>query len=91
MDKYKVLLDYILEIAENNFMVIEEEVLRNKMKENNIDDTVYPSLVKSLEEYNVFVLDSNNTDLSISGVDYSVDSVKAYLREIGSIQLLTPE
>ena len=92
MDKYKGFLDYILEVAENHFMVIEDGFLKDKMEEYNVDDSAYQSLVKYLESSNVFILESDNSmDLSVPDGDYSADSVRAYLREIGSIPLLTAE
>lgn len=91
MDKYNNIINEILEVASNQYMSVEDSYVKSKMKEYDIAENSYSHIVSLLENEDVFVVDaSENIEIGVSG-DYSSDSVKTYLREIGSIPLLTSE
>lgn len=92
MDKYNNLVNEIVDSVSNQYMVVDEAVVKSKMKEHGIEEVAYSAIVDMLDAKDVFVLeDESSIDLNIADGDYNADSVKAYLSEIGSIPLLTAE
>lgn len=92
MEKYRVLINEILDFASSNFMSVDEEYIKNKIKSHGFGEESYKQVVDMLESSDVFVIESDtDVNISVPETDYNTDSVKAYLREIGCIPLLTAE
>lgn len=84
--------EYLFKIASKRDLSLSESDVREYMTKKGYAEEVYPDLVEELENRGVTV--SETIDLS-KFKDYesteTVDSIRAYLKEIGRYKLLSPE
>lgn len=85
-------VEYLFKIASKRDLSLSESDVREYMTKKGYAEEVYPDLVEELENRGVTV--SETVDLS-KFKDYesteTVDSIRAYLKEIGRYKLLSPE
>ena len=85
-------VEYLFKIASERDLSLSENDVREYMTKKGYAEEVYPDLVEELENRGVTV--SETVDLS-KFKDYesseTVDSIRAYLKEIGRYELLSPE